>query len=153
NFLSTTLQYRWMDTDMSSVNRTRTPWLIFQAHRPMYASSGDASLFPDVDPRFAQAVEPLILKRRVDLVLVGHVHNYERTCALYEGRCKQMPHKDENGVDTFDFSSDYPAPVHAIIGMAGFDLEAFNNHTDAWSLVRKTEFGYTKLFATKTQIT
>jgi hypothetical protein len=35
-----------------------------------------------------------------------------------------MPAKDANGVDTYD-STNYSAPVQAIIGMAGFTLDNF----------------------------
>lgn len=60
------------------------------------------------------------------MVLFGHVHNYERTCAVYRKECKQMPvtDGDGNGVDTYD-NSNYAAPVHVTIGMAGFTLKRF----------------------------
>jgi len=57
--------------------------------------------------------------------LFGHVHNYERTCALYNGKCKANPVKDDSGIDTYD-NTNYTAPVHAIIGMAGFTLDKFS---------------------------
>lgn len=63
---------------------------------------------------------------QVDLVLFGHVHNYERTCSIYQNECIAMPTKDQNGVDTYD-NRNYTAPVHAIIGMAGFTLDNFSN--------------------------
>ena len=56
--------------------------------------------------------------------MFGHVHNYERTCAVYQGECKAMPTKDANGVDTYN-NSNYSAPVQAVIGMAGFSLDKF----------------------------
>lgn len=45
----------------------------------------------------------------------GHVHNYERTCAVYQGECLAMPTKVANGIDTSD-NSNYNAPVQAIVG-------------------------------------
>ena len=63
--------------------------------------------------------------KQVDLVLFGHVHNYERTCSVYQGKCKGTPTKDENGIDVYDHSN-YTAPVQAVIGMAGFTLDKFN---------------------------
>lgn len=65
--------------------------------------------------------------KQVDLVLFGHVHNYERTCSIYQKECKAMPTKDQNGIDTYD-NRNYSAPVHAIIGMAGFKLDKFSNN-------------------------
>lgn len=38
-----------------------------------------------------------------------------------------MPRKDANGVDTYD-NRNYSAPVHAVIGMAGFTLDKFSDH-------------------------
>ena len=61
---------------------------------------------------------------QVDLVFFGHVHNYERTCALYKNNCKGMPKKDASGIDTYD-TSNYTAPVHAIVGAGGFNLDKF----------------------------
>lgn len=55
----------------------------------------------------------------------GHVHNYERSCSVYRAKCLAMPTKDTNGVETYDHNN-YKAPVHAIIGMAGFTLDNFS---------------------------
>ncbi|GAB4837173.1 hypothetical protein Ancab_002084 [Ancistrocladus abbreviatus] len=145
-----TEQYKWMQSDMASVNRSTTPWLIFMGHRPMYTSIKGGPL-SSVDPRFVAAVEPLLKDNRVDLALFGHVHNYERTCAIYQGNCLAMPKKDSNGVDTYDFSN-YSAPVQVVLGMAGFVLDPFTSNPDAWSLVRISEFGYTKTHATRTEL-
>ncbi|CAO2820862.1 unnamed protein product [Amaranthus hypochondriacus] len=140
-------QYNWIRRDMASVNRTRTPWLIFTGHRPMYTSA-NPSFIPNVDQNFVVSIEPLLLQNQVDLVLFGHVHNYERTCAIYQGKCMAKPFRDENGIDTFD-NSNYRAPIHVIIGMAGFALDGFSNIINEWSLKRISTFGYSKIFATR----
>ncbi|KAL0919246.1 hypothetical protein M5K25_011329 [Dendrobium thyrsiflorum] len=140
-------QYNWIRSDLASVDRTRTPWLIFTGHRPMY-SSQDSTL-PSVDSDFVESVEPLLMENKVDLALFGHVHNYERTCAVYKNQCKEMPTKDSNGVDSYN-NGNYTAPVHVVIGMAGFTLDIFPSQVDnVWSLERISEFGYTKVHATK----
>lgn len=92
-------------------------------HRPMYSSKKGG--LKGVDKRFVEAVEPLLLKNKVDLVLFGHVHNYERTCSVYRSQCTGMPKRDEKGTDTYDHTNSSTAPVHAIIGMAGFSLDKF----------------------------
>lgn len=144
-------QYNWMNKDMAAVNRSRTPWLIFMGHRPMYTSCSGSIVLPNVDKKFVAAVEPLLLANKVDMVLFGHVHNYERTCAVYQNECKAMPKKDASGIDTYD-NTKYAAPVHAIIGMAGFTLDQFPNDAESWSLVRNAEFGYARVHATKTEL-
>ncbi|KAI3697484.1 hypothetical protein L6452_30547 [Arctium lappa] len=138
-------QYQWMIKDMAAVDRSRTPWVIFTGHRPMYSSCGS------VDGRFVQAVEPLLVANKVDLVLFGHVHNYERTCAVYKNQCKAMPKKGPDGVDTYD-NGNYQAPVHAIIGMAGFKLDSFPSKAGSWSLSRITQFGYARVHTTMTEL-
>ncbi|XP_059651941.1 probable inactive purple acid phosphatase 27 [Cornus florida] len=152
NWSQNSEQYEWMNKDMASVDRSRTPWIIFTGHRPMYTSSKGNAIIPNVDEKFVEAVEPLLLANKVDLVLFGHVHNYERTCAVYQNQCKGMPKKDGNGIDTYD-STNYAAPVHAIIGMAGFTLDKSSNSGDSWSLKRISEFGYVRVHATKKDLT
>lgn len=148
DWLENSEQYKWMQKDMASVNRQTTPWLIFLGHRPMYTSSPGLL---NTDNNFIEAVEPLLLKNKVDLVLFGHVHNYERTCSIYQNECKAMPIKDQNGVDTYD-NRNYTAPVHVIIGMAGFKLDKFSDKVESWSLQRISEFGYFRAHATRNDL-
>jgi Icc-related predicted phosphoesterase len=53
-----------------------TPWLIVVLHAPWYntnhAHQGDGDAMK-------KAVEELLYEARVDLVVTGHVHAYERT--------------------------------------------------------------------------
>ncbi|GAB2223012.1 hypothetical protein Droror1_Dr00017146 [Drosera rotundifolia] len=147
-------QYKWIQSDLASVKRANTPWLIFTGHRPMYSSTKSSIPLPFLDPadsKFTKAIEPLLLEHQVDLVLFGHVHNYERTCAIYNGKCKAMPVKDADGVDTYD-NRKYSAPVQAVIGMAGFTLDEFVSDPSSWSLSRIVAFGYTKCEVTKTKL-
>ncbi|XP_030449227.1 probable inactive purple acid phosphatase 27 [Syzygium oleosum] len=140
-------QYQWMKGDMASVNRSKTPWLVFMGHRPLYTSGTGLG----ADQRFLDAVEPLLLDNKVDIVLVGHVHNYERTCSVYQNQCKAMPKKDQNGVDTYDHSN-YSAPMQVVIGMAGFTLDKFEDKPSDWSLIRISEFGYFRGHATPEEL-
>ncbi|XP_073037547.1 probable inactive purple acid phosphatase 27 isoform X1 [Primulina eburnea] len=144
-------QYEWMNEDMSAVDRSRTPWLIFTGHRPMYSSTDGLVISPSVDQGFVDAVEPLLVANKVDLALFGHVHNYERSCGVYKQECKAMPKKDSNGIDTYD-NTNYSAPVHAVIGMAGFNLDDFSTNDNVWSLSRISQFGYLRVNASKQQL-
>ena len=38
NFTAGSPQYKWMENDLKSVNRTLTPWVVIAGHRPMYSS-------------------------------------------------------------------------------------------------------------------
>ena len=45
DFQQSSVQYNWIEHDLQSVNRTRTPWIIIGSHRPMYTSEID---YPDL---------------------------------------------------------------------------------------------------------
>lgn len=140
-------QYKWIRKDMASVDRSKTPWLIFMGHRPMYSSYVGLG---STDDNFRRSIEPVLLDNKVDLALWGHVHNYERTCSVYKSQCLAMPTKDGNGIDIYD-NSNYKAPVQAVVGMAGFTLDNFSLAA-GWSLKRIAEFGYVRAHATKDEL-
>ncbi|ANB11426.1 hypothetical protein AWJ20_4236 [Sugiyamaella lignohabitans] len=65
-------QREWLKRDLESVDRKRTPWVIVEGHRPWYASAKNAC------PECQEGFEDLLNEYNVDLVLFGHVHNYQR---------------------------------------------------------------------------
>ncbi|KAL3701603.1 hypothetical protein R1sor_019625 [Riccia sorocarpa] len=146
-------QYKWLQTDLASVNRTRTPWVIYAGHRPMYSSvsSPVEAIIRSVDVDYRNAVEPLLWAAKVDLVLAGHVHNYERLCAVYQAGCLLNATRDASGMDTYDFTN-YKAPVQAVIGMSGFELDAFEEEIPVYSRVRISEYGYVGIQATNQRL-
>ncbi|CAN1344541.1 Probable inactive purple acid phosphatase 27 [Linum perenne] len=141
-------QLEWIKSDLASVDRSKTPWLVLAGHRPMYSSSNPQS----TDANSATTLEPLMKQYKVDLALFSHVHNYERTCSVYQGECLAMPTKDSNGLDTYDHSS-YSAPAQVVVGTGGFSLDKFSGifQPPNWSLRRIAEFGYLRAHATKTE--
>jgi hypothetical protein len=68
-------------------------------HRPFFDSSA-ASLLPELEI-MKRAIEPILLRHAVDLVLFGHIHQYTRTCAMVDHKCNPK------------------GPVYAVIGTAG----------------------------------
>ena len=68
-------QLAWLEKDLASVDRQKTPWIIVGGHRPWYVSTTECIECRD-------AFEPLFLKYGVDLVLHGHKHFYEREAAV-----------------------------------------------------------------------
>lgn len=82
---ATSAQYQWLENDLRVANhgtirsngrlltnntpdRRHHPWLIVCFHSPMYSSNSGHS---GGDENFRAAVEHLLLKYRVDLVLTG----------------------------------------------------------------------------------
>ncbi|RVW52656.1 putative inactive purple acid phosphatase 27 [Vitis vinifera] len=84
-----TEQYRFLEHCLASVDRRKQPWLIFTGHRVLgyssdfwYALEGSYA-----EPGGRENLQKLWQKYKVDIALFGHVHNYERTCPIYQNRC------------------------------------------------------------------
>ena len=75
-----TLQYNYVLNALQNVNRVATPWLIVTFHSPPYHTY--YTHYKEMDC-FLSIYEPLFLQYRVDFVINGHVHAYERTHPMY----------------------------------------------------------------------
>ena len=76
-------QLAWLEKDLASVDRKKTPWIIVGGHRPWYVSTTECK-------ECQAAFEPLFLKYGVDLVLHGHKHFYERQSAIANGTAQEI---------------------------------------------------------------
>jgi acid phosphatase type 7 len=81
----------WATADLGTVDRVKTPWLIASFHRPMYCTYDGACTTKGGDHLRSQA-EDLFFENKVDLVIAGHVHAYERTYPMYNNT-KVSTHK------------------------------------------------------------
>ncbi len=70
-------QYKWLDHFLGRGDKT---WKIVAVHQPLYSTGAHGGAEAQT-----KALEPLLLKHKVDLVLQGHDHNYERTMPIKEG--------------------------------------------------------------------
>jgi hypothetical protein len=126
-------QHSWLEADLASVDRAVTPWVVLTAHRMLYTTQlcEDGDYARSLELR--AALDPLLDRYRVNLVLVGHQHSYERTCPLVNGTCA--------AASAF-------GTVHAVVGSAGATLEgcgfsALNGqvdvaHANMWGYARMT---------------
>jgi len=120
---TSSLQYGWLSNHLKNhVNRLRTPWLIVMMHTPWYNSNTghwkEATLMQST-------VEPLLYMYGVDIILVGHVHAYERTQPVYN-----------NTVDVC-------GPIHITIGDGGNYENAYTpwRTKEVWGAFREASFG------------
>ncbi|PON79646.1 Acid phosphatase [Parasponia andersonii] len=154
NFLPGSTQYEFIKGDLESVNRTKTPFVVVQGHRPMYTTSNEIRDAP-LRERMLKHLEPLFVNNNVTLALWGHVHRYERFCPLNNFTCGSLGLVGEKWK---------AYPVHVVIGMAGQDWQPIwkprDDHPDVpifpqplESIYRGGEFGYTRLVATKEKLT
>mmetsp|Transcript_26704 Transcript_26704/g.52625 ORF Transcript_26704/g.52625 Transcript_26704/m.52625 type:complete len:481 (-) Transcript_26704:144-1586(-) len=141
-------QYAWLQKDLAAVNRSKTPWLITMAHRPMYCSNldgddctkDDSNMrkgLPVLGTRFF-ALETLFNEHGVDLALWAHEHSYERTWPVFDGKVM-------NGTDGAYVNP--PATTHIVTGAAGCreGIDKYKGPRGPWSAKRISSFGYGRL--------
>ncbi len=122
-------QLNWLkeDLELAQKNREEVPWIITFAHKPFYCSidyrypieEEDFSNNDDCSGqtyRTREAFEELFFNYSVDVVIAGHVHNYERNSAIY----KSSPIPCDLDIPTHLHNCE--APIHIVSGNAG------NNH-------------------------
>jgi len=78
-------QYTWLENDLKNVNRTVTPWLFLAWHDPWYCTN---TVHYEDDLVMQESYEALLYQYKVDIVLNGHVHAYERTHPVYNNVTK-----------------------------------------------------------------
>jgi len=116
--------FKWMEDDLKAAvaNRNERPWIFIATHQPIYCSLNDLSDEPDKRcynfyERWARFDE-LYQKYRVDMVLQGHVHNWERTGPTYKN--KSLAYDTWSVEKTNNTHMINPkGPVYTIEGAAG----------------------------------
>ncbi|KAK4281638.1 hypothetical protein QN277_013106 [Acacia crassicarpa] len=83
DFDSASDQYKWLQSDLTRIDRLTTPWVIVLLHAPWY-NTNEAHQGEGESMR--KAMEELLYKARVDLVFAGHVHAYERFTRIYDNK-------------------------------------------------------------------
>lgn len=61
-------QYQWLQKDLASIDRSKTPWVFAMSHRPMYSSEVSS-----YQKNVRNAWEELMLEHGVDAYFAGHV--------------------------------------------------------------------------------
>ncbi len=74
------IQHIWLEHILFNTNRTITPWVIVELHRPLYEM--EEALFPNpqnIGIAMRYEFEDLLHDYNVDIVFSGHFHTYHRT--------------------------------------------------------------------------
>jgi hypothetical protein len=123
---NTSVQYKWLVSDFLSINRTATPWIIVINHCPWYSSNID-HYAEEQTILMRESMEHLFYKNKVNMVLSGHVHAYERTHPVYKN------------------VTDLNGPIYITIGNGGnLEGHAYNYYEQpSWSAYRNgTQYGH-----------
>ena len=76
-------QYKWLESDLKSIDRTRTPWVFVIEHCPLY-NSNTAHQNEEQTLAMKSSMEELFYTHKVNVVFAGHVHAYERSHPVYK---------------------------------------------------------------------
>mmetsp|Transcript_14424 Transcript_14424/g.17316 ORF Transcript_14424/g.17316 Transcript_14424/m.17316 type:complete len:180 (+) Transcript_14424:37-576(+) len=135
------IQYKWLANDLASAasNRTLTPWIVLATHRMMYTTQLQEEGDFKVSLAMREHLEPLLYKYRVNLMLVGHQHSYERSCPAYKGECV------DDGVS---------GTTHIVAGSAGASAEkgGFSPSLGNFSVAHVNDYGYLRLSANSSML-
>ncbi|XP_061371627.1 purple acid phosphatase 15-like isoform X2 [Gastrolobium bilobum] len=104
-----TEQYKWLERDLASVDRSITPWLVAAWHPPWYSSY--KAHYREAECMRVE-VEDLLYSYAVDIVFNGHVHAYERSNRVY------------------NYNLDPCGPVYIIVGDGGNREKMAIKHAD-----------------------
>ena len=112
----------WLEADLAAAKQAT--WRIVALHHPLFQSSRS-----HFDDQWMRPISPILEKYGVDLVLAGHVHNYQRTAPLRFRPTKVgLRGKPVEGEFTVDEAFDGKAVtrakgiIHIVSGAGGAEL-------------------------------
>lgn len=106
----------WLEEDLKSVDRSQSPRVVMHVHRPMYCTISSACTTGGGDKLRGQ-VEDLINAYKVNLVISGHVHSYERTLPVYHNKAVGTGYNLPE------------APVYVVQGASGCSVYGYSSST------------------------
>ncbi|KAK4256952.1 hypothetical protein QN277_006607 [Acacia crassicarpa] len=134
-------QYKFIEHCLATVDRQKQPWLIFAAHRVLgYSSDYYYALEGSFEePMGRESLQKLWQKYKVDIGFYGHVHNYERSCPIYQNDCVNT--------EKSHYSGTVNGTIHVVVGGGGSHLSEFSQVNTSWSLYKDYDYGFVKMTA------
>jgi hypothetical protein len=78
------IQHKWLEYILRTTDRTITPWVIVELHRPLYEMEEALFVHPEnVGIAMRYEFEDLLYDYNVDVVFSGHFHTYHRTYVYF----------------------------------------------------------------------
>jgi Calcineurin-like phosphoesterase len=134
-------QYQFVKTDLEKAHANPAiKWIIVEAHEPFFSSpNGCSSSSCKGSKSFTQAYEQLFEINKVDLVLFGHVHNYQRTFPLQFNSADPL-----NPIKTTLSRCSYTDPgfpIYAIVGTGGNSFHSLQSKAEFVAVQQASRFG------------
>ena len=109
---------QWLINDLK---QTQKRWKIVYLHRPLYCNMPNDYHCGSSSEKMIKLLENILMENKVDLILAGHVHSYERMYAIFDDKVDTECLRENN---TLYYKPKYP--VHLICGTGG-NREGFEN--------------------------
>lgn len=134
-------QYKFIEECLASADRQKQPWLIFISHRVLgYSSNSWLAIHGAFEePMGRETYQKLWQNYKVDIAFFGHVHNYERSCPIYQNYCVSE--------EKSQYSGTFNATIHVVVGGGGSHLSDYTSLNTTWSIFKDRDFGFVKLTA------
>ena len=134
-------QYKFVLKDLeAAANNPNLKWIIVSLHEPLYSSPntcGDSGC--SGNKTFRDLFHPLFDKYGVDLVLEGHVHNYERSYPImYNTKDPSTPIITSCNKDTYVSPN---GQIYSIVGTGGVNLHGLSDKAPFMANQQDSKFG------------
>uniref|UniRef100_A0A0N4ZK86 Purple acid phosphatase n=1 Tax=Parastrongyloides trichosuri TaxID=131310 RepID=A0A0N4ZK86_PARTI len=143
-------QFRWLNSKLKKVEKNS--WIIVYFHHPMYCcttcheecENGIYKNLKDGNELINDGIEETLKKRKVDLIINGHVHGYVRGYPVFKSVMKLQNN------DSY-FKGE--APTQIITGVGGSqklppDKKILKNENFPFAAKKSLHFGFTRIEAT-----
>jgi hypothetical protein len=141
SFSTSSAQYNFVKNDLAAASTDpNIKWIIVNYHRAMYTSPNTCSSSTcHGSSSLRDAYHPLFDKYGVDLVLQGHVHNYQRTFPIkYNPSSPSNPTKTSTSTSTY---TDPPGEIFAIVGTGGINFHGLSGKSSFVVSQQDSQFG------------
>jgi len=161
--LNITTDFLIKDLKEANINRSKRPWIIATSHRPIwlvgmaqnaYDQAFNASKNPDgclpecqISPDIYKTIERILYENKIDMYFAGHIHHYERTLPLYQG--KVMPHTKRAGDTQNHYIINPEAPVHILQGspVAGGNVDDIKHFSSGFGATKSSANSFAAVHA------
>ena len=144
-------QRAWMGDELGAADgrRSERPWSIAHFHRPLYCSNNHEDCF-EFAPVLRREAEATFVSSRVDLVLNGHVHDYERTFPTANSTATQHAYDYSDAAA----AAGIVAPTYVTQGASGNreGNSGFPSDLPDWSAGHASEVGFGLLTVSRAKL-
>ncbi len=140
SFSSGSSQFNFVQSDLKAASLNPSiDWIIVTFHKPIYTSPNSCSSC-DPSSTFRNIYQVIFDQYDVDLVLQGHVHNYQRTFPLkYNPNSPSSPIKTSSSTNTYD---DPEGEIYVIVGTGGVNFHSLSGKSSFVVSQQDKRFGY-----------